>query len=133
MPFALRAHNLAEDGLGVPLPAGTVAMFGPGAGRNLYAGEAPLDDLAVGEQVVLRFGESPDVIWTLTRFVDAKKREQWRVEINNARDTPVRAEVTLPFGLEEKPVNATRGERGWVLPAQILPNGAASITYTIKQ
>jgi hypothetical protein len=132
-PFELRAHNVVTDGLGVPLPAGTVALFARGAGRDLYAGEAPIDDLAVGEDVALRFGDSPDVNWAVTRTVDAKNREQWRVDISNARDTPVSVELTLPLGLEEKPVNARRGERGWVLPVEITPNGTASVSYTIKR
>ena len=129
-PFELRARNVAENGLGVPLPAGVVALFARAAGRDLYAGEAPIDDLAVGEHVTLPFGDSPDVNWTPVRI--AGKGEQWRVDISNARDAGVRAEVTLPFGLEEKPVNAKRGERGWVLPVEIAPNSTASISYAIK-
>lgn len=132
-PFELRAHNVVNDGLGAPLPAGTVALFARGAGRDLYAGEAPIDDLAVGEDVALRFGDSPDVNWTLTRIVDAKNKEQWRVDVSNARDTPASAELTLPLGLEEKPANAKRGARGWVVPVEITPNGTTSVSYTIKR
>lgn len=43
------------------------------------------------------------------------------------------AELTPPFGIEEKPLNARRRERRWVLLVQILPNGAASITYSLGQ
>ena len=132
-PFELRAHNVVEDGLGVPLPAGTVALFARGAGRDLYAGEAPIDDLAVGEDVALRFGDSPDVSWTLVRDIETKGTERWRVDISNARDTPVRAEVTLPFRIDEKPANARRSEQGWVAPVDIMPNGTASISYTIRR
>lgn len=132
-PFELRGNNVSKEGLGVPLPAGMVALFARGAGRNLYAGEAPIDDLTIGERVVLRFGDSPDVTWTLTRSSQAKSQEQWRLDIDNARDTSVSAEVTLPFGIDEKPLNATRGERGWVVPVEIMPNGTASIAYMIKQ
>jgi hypothetical protein len=87
----------------------------------------------VGQDVALRFGDSPDVNWTLTRVTQAKNKEQWRVDITNARDATVKAELTLPFGLEEKPAFAERGERGWVLPVEISPNGTASVTYTIKR
>jgi len=132
-PFELRAQNVGEQGLGVPLPAGTVALFVRGAGRELFSGEAPIDDLAVGQDVALRFGESPDVNWTLTRVAEAKNKEQWRVDINNARDTLVKAEVMLPFGVEEKPSSAKRGERGWLLPVEIMPNGTASVSYIIKR
>ena len=131
-PFELRARNVAEEGLGVPMPAGMVALFAHGAGRDLYAGEAPIEDLAIGEKVVLPFGDSPEITWTLTRVVGAQNRNEWRVEISNARDTPVQAEVTLPFGIEEKPASATRGERGWILPVDLAANGTSSITYVIR-
>ena len=132
-PFELRAKNVGAQGLGVPLPAGIVALFARGPGRDLFSGEAPIDDLAIGEDVALRFGESPDVNWTLTRVAETQNKVQWRIDISNARDTPVRAEVTLPFGLEEKPISAKRGVRGWVLPVQVAPNGTASVSYTIKR
>lgn len=132
-PFELRAQNIAKQGLGVALPSGSVALFARGAGRSLFAGEAPIDDLAVGEQVALPFGESPDVNWTLTRVAQTKTNTQWRVDVSNARDVAVKAEVTLPFRVEEKPANARRGARGWVLPVEVLPNQTASLSYTIKQ
>ncbi len=131
--FELRARNVAEQGLGVPLPAGSVALFARGAGRDLFVGEAPIDDLAVGENVTLRFGAGPDVTWTLTPVGDAKDRQQWRVDVSNARDVGVRAEITLPLGLEEKPADAKRGERGWILPLVIGPNATASATYSLKR
>ena len=133
MPFELRTRNVVNEGLGVPLPAGNVALFARGAGRNLYLGEAPINDLAVGEDLSMTFGNSPDVRWTLTLAVDGKARQQWRVDISNARGTAVRAEVTLPFGLDEPPDNAKRGNRGWVLPVAIAPNATASVAYSIKQ
>lgn len=132
-PFELRAQNVDKHGLGVPLPAGTVALFARSAGRDLFAGEAPIYDRAVGEDVALHFGDSPDVNWTLTRVAESKNREQWRVDISNARDTPIKAEVTLPFGLDEKPAGAKRGESGWVLPVEIASNGTASVNYRIKR
>ena len=132
-PFELRARNVSNQGLGVPLPAGVVALFARGAERNLFAGEVAIDDLAVGEDVALPFGDSPDVNWTLTRVTESKNKQQWRVDISNARDALVKGEVTLPLELEERPANAKRGARGWVLPVELLPNGTASITYTVKR
>ena len=68
MPFLLRSKNSEEKGLGVPLPAGEVAIFEQVADRELLAGKADLADLAVDEQVELPIGESPDVQWRLTRM-----------------------------------------------------------------
>jgi len=132
-PFELRARNVVKEGLGVPLPAGTVALFARGAGRDLYAGEAPIDDRAVGEDVALRFGDSPDVSWALMRVAEARNREQWRVDIFNARGSAIRTEVLLPFGIEEKPPGARREERGWTLPVDVAPNGTISVTYATRR
>jgi hypothetical protein len=49
-PSELRGHNVGTQGLGVPLSAGAVALFARGAGRELFASEAPIGDLAVGEK-----------------------------------------------------------------------------------
>lgn len=128
-PFELRARNVASAGLGVPLPAGMVALYARAAMRDLYAGEAAIDDRAVGDRVALRFGGGPDVGWTATRLVADDGREQWRIDVSNARDTPVRAEVVLPFHLAEQPPGAARGERGWVLPLDVAANATAGVTY----
>jgi hypothetical protein len=132
-PFELRAPNTTRAGLGVPLPAGTVALFARGGGRDLYAGEAPIDDRAVGEEIALHFRRSPDVTWTLTRVAETKDREDWRVDIGNARTTPIRVELALPFGLTGTPAGATRGGRGWIVPVDVAANGARTIAYTTKR
>lgn len=132
-PFELRARNTAAYGLGIPLPAGTLALFGRGAQRDLFAGEAPLDDRAVGEEVALRFGDSPDVTWTRTRVLEAKEKQQWRVDISNALNTPVTTEVALPLEIEDKPAGVIRAERGWLLTLQIAANETRTITYYTKR
>lgn len=132
-PFELRARNVAADGLGIPLPAGTVALFGRGAQRDLFAGEAPLDDRAVGDEVALRFGDSPDVTWTRTRVLEVKGKQQWRVDISNARKTLVSTEAVLPFEIEDKPAGLSRAERGWLLPLQIPANETRTFTYSTKR
>jgi hypothetical protein len=133
VPFELRVRNTDKAGLGVPLPAGTVALFARGAGRDLYAGEAPIDDRAVGEEFGLRFGDSPDVSWTIRRTAGLKDRDRWQVEISNARAAPVRVEVILPFQIEDRPADATRVERGWLLPVDVAANAAGSVGYTMKR
>ncbi|WP_140418505.1 hypothetical protein [Sphingomonas mucosissima] len=128
-PFELRARNVETQGLGVPLPAGTVALFARRAGRELLAGEAPIDDLAVGEKISLPFGESPDVTWTRTLVAQSERGEQWRIDSNSARTTAVKAELTLPFGIKGTPAGAHRSERGWILPFDLPANEARSFTY----
>lgn len=131
-PFWLRSRNVAEAGLGQPLPAGSVALFERGGGRNLLVGEYPLEDLAVGQDVEWQVGASPDVTWKLTRVSQKGAKQQWRVDITNARDVAVDVEVIVPFDLEDKPPSLERGRGGWKLPVTVAANDRASVGYSVK-
>lgn len=132
MPFLLRSRNVVDRGLGVALPAGGLALFEPVAGRPLLAGENRVADLAIGEDVELDVGSSPDVQWKLVRVAAVDRREEWRVEITNARDVPVTAEIIVPGDFAEKPPGVVRGRGGWVLPVEVAANGVATVSYVIK-
>ena len=49
--LTLRAKNRAADGLGLPLPAGKLALYQRGSTRELLLGEGSVGDKAVGEEV----------------------------------------------------------------------------------
>lgn len=132
MPFVLRSKNIKDKGLGLPLPAGGVAVFESVAGRELLAGSDDLADIAIGERVEISLGNSPDVQWRLTRVRETKKQQDWRVDLTNARPTPVKAEIIVPYDLAEKPPGIERGRGGWVLPVTIAENGTASVSYSVR-
>lgn len=132
MRFLLRSTNTGEKGLGVPLPAGGLSLFETVAGRRLLAGRDDVADLAVGEAVEFRLGQSPDVQWKLTRVKETADRQDWRIDITNARDVPVKAQIIVPQDLADKPAGIERGPGGWVLPVDVPDNGTASVSYTIK-
>ena len=133
MPFLLRSTNSSERGLGVPLPAGGLSLFETVAGRRLLAGSDDVADLAVGEAVELTLGQSPDVQWKLTRVKETPGRQEWRVDITNARSVPVTAQIIVPYDLAEKPPGIERGPGGWVLPVEVPDNGTATLSYTLKR
>jgi hypothetical protein len=133
MPFLLRSINTREQGLGVPLPAGSLSLFETVASRRLLAGSDDVADLAVGEAVELKLGRSPDVQWTLTRVKETKDRQEWRVDITNARNVPVTAQIIVPYDLADKPAGIERGPGGWVLPLEVPDNGTATLSYTLKR
>lgn len=132
MPFLLRGKNAKQDGLGLPLPAGEVAIFEEVDGNELLVGNADLGDLAVDERVELPIGQSPDVQWRLTKVRETRKRQDWRVDITNARPVPVRVEIIVPGDLADRPKGVQRGRGGWVLPATVPANDKASLSYTIR-
>ncbi|HMH88593.1 MAG TPA: hypothetical protein VK523_08110 [Steroidobacteraceae bacterium] len=57
----LRTKNTAANHLGLPLPSGSVAVFGAVGGQRLLEHESDLRDTAADEEVEINMGESPDV------------------------------------------------------------------------
>ncbi|WP_374596718.1 DUF4139 domain-containing protein [Sphingosinicella sp.] len=132
MPFLLRGKNSTDKGLGLPLPAGAVTIFETVEGNELLVGSADLADLAVNERVEFPIGQSPDVQWRLVKVQETRKRQDWRVDLTNAKPVPVRVEIIVPFDLAERLPGTERGQGGWVLPVTLPENGSASLSYTIK-
>jgi hypothetical protein len=88
----LRSRNDASHGLGLPLPAGRLALFSPGA-RPLLLGEAPLKDTARDEEVELSVQASAQVQARLQ--ADPDRDDHYLITIRNARPAPVQVEVAL--------------------------------------
>jgi len=111
--LVLRTKNDKAHQLGLPLPAGQIALLQTAANRTLLVGEAPLRDTADDEEVDLPLATSPDVrvrhlalnpvagapeISALTpellAFFRNGKTLQ-RIEISNAKPRPVNFELRL--------------------------------------
>jgi hypothetical protein len=138
----LRMKNLKARGLGLPLPSGSVAVFEPVDDRPMLAGEPKLADTAVGEDVELEIGESPDVTFTQAA-IDADRRDRgerpvrYRVELANARPSPAVVEVEFRVYGDRRLVRPSHrlgvknGRSFWraVVPA----NGRASLAYSVEE
>jgi hypothetical protein len=138
----LRMKNLKPRGLGLPLPSGSVALFETVDDRPMLVGEPHVADTAVGEDVELEVGESPDVTYTLKWLGKAgagrssKRPERYRLELSNARSSAAIVEVELPIHYNQELVNPSHrlgiknGRHFWraVVPA----NGRLALSYTIK-
>jgi hypothetical protein len=132
MPSLLRGKNSKETGLGLPLPAGGLALFETVNGQDLLAGQDDMADKAIDEQVEIRLGQSPDVQWKLIETKRTTKRADYLVTISNARSVPLKAEILVPYDLAEKPPGLERGRGGWKLPVDVPANDKATLTYAIK-
>jgi hypothetical protein len=118
----LRTDNTAANHLGLPLPSGSVAVFGVHGGERLLEHEVPLRDLALDEEVELDLGPQPEVQVRATveqQRIDATAVEHlpqvpgvvlrtgkigsiMRLEVSNARavESPLELKLTLPQGAE---------------------------------
>lgn len=132
VPLILRARNVDKAGLGLPLPAGGLALFAPRNGQDLLVGEQKMADRAVGEEIEINTGASPDVQWTLVRTDVTKKEVRWRATISNARPVAIAAEVVVPGLLVNRPAGVERGPRGWRLPVTVPANDSVTLTYAVQ-
>jgi len=109
----LRTQNTAANHLGLPLPSGSVAVFGTVGNQRLLEQESGLRDIAVEEELEIDMGVSPDVQVTVVKEKVAidphavlplvpgaslrseKVQSAGRVAISNARATDIQFELRL--------------------------------------
>ena len=96
------SRNRIAEGLGVPLPAGRVALFGRSEGRRILVGEGSLGDRAVGEDVEIEAGAMTGVLATAVQSGPGGGTEEHLLTVTNDRAEAVTFEAE--FGGE--PVGA---------------------------
>ena len=131
----LRTKNTVENHLGLPLPSGSIAVFGSYNGERLLQHQSGLRDTAVDEEVEIDMGESADVQVSMTHektgidsahanvlplvpgvaLRSVKVDEAQRVEVSNARAAGIDFELrlSLPEGARvvraDHPLGAKNG------------------------
>lgn len=129
----LRTRNVDEQGLGLPLPAGRVAVFERAREQSLLVGESDLADRAIGEDVEFATGMSSDLRYKIVARPPSKKRQPFTIEVTNARATPETFELPIPFPLAAADAKLIehKGVRTWrvTVPA----NGVARLEFALKR
>ncbi len=135
--------NEKTSGLGLPLPAGTVRVYGQDeSGAAQFLGEAAVDHTAEGAEMRLTVGRDADVTAEREQkgFVRASERialTTWRVTLKNAKPKPVSVRVIEPLSgaweiTKESQVhdkaNAQMAEWTVAVPAK----GQTVLEYTAK-
>ena len=98
--ITLRWLNRKETGLGVPLPAGPVAVFQPRGGTSLLIGEGSIDDKAIGEEVEAQIADATQVTIDSDNPDSGKGWEGYVLTATNANPYPVSFEAQ--FALEDQ-------------------------------
>ena len=150
----LRTKNDAAHKLGLPLPAGHMAVFQDTSHGRLLAGETDLRDTAEGEDVDLKLGGAPDVQVRQTRVeVDAKPpvitplappvrvmrhsaKVAERVEVTNAGAREIAFELRLQTGAAQHVTGADQPmamkDGRPIFHLAIPAGGRASVTYQVE-
>lgn len=128
-------RNRKQEGLGIPLPGGTVEIFETVGGRRVLVGRSDIRDHAVDEYVEFGTGASTDVMVTVLRERDTPSVDDYRIAVTNAKPHPVRVEITLDASGVPEPVGAklTESRRGQPLWSVTVPaNGGAELRYRLR-
>ncbi|WP_156348540.1 DUF4139 domain-containing protein [Sphingomonas sp. Leaf23] len=126
LDIALRVKNEKADGLGIPLPAGTTALYAPRGDTTLLVGTGTMTDRAEGETLLIGAGSSRQVLVTQTPLPGRAAR----LTVTNARKVPV--DVELPIGYPGGKVEAAGLERIDGVPTwrvTIAPGDTATLDY----
>ena len=132
MTLMLRSENKTEKGLGLPMPQGQVMIFENSNYGPLLAGEDILKDRAIGEEVEMAVGASSDVRMRVTQITEKDQRQRWKIEITNARATPVNVEVEIPLELRGNPKGIAKVDGVPTWKAAVAANGEAVLFYEVK-
>ncbi|WP_189676266.1 DUF4139 domain-containing protein [Sphingomonas glacialis] len=138
--LTLRALNRSAKGLGVPLPAGPVAVFQPRGDAAVLIGEGAIDDKAVGELVEANLAVATQVtLETTPRESGANRGKAWEdvaLTLRNANPHPVRFELQFDPRIAPRvshPTSAlthTDGKLVWAL--ELPANATRELGYRVS-
>lgn len=97
--LVVRLENTVRAGLGEPLARGTVRVFEPHAGREVFAGEAMIEDRPVGLPVELQIGRALNVMLEV-RTALARSGPRNRPRTTVAVDYRIVNNKTVPIDIE---------------------------------
>jgi hypothetical protein len=132
MTMMLRGENKKEKGLGLPMPSGQVMIFEDSNYGPLLAGQSSLKDRAIGEDVEMTVGQSSDVRLKVTRVSEKSKRQNFRLEVSNARNMPANIEVKIPYQLTGKPKDLVKIDGVPTWKVTVPANGERTLFYELK-
>lgn len=131
--IALRAQNRKEKGLGLPLPAGRMAVFEPLGERRLLVGEASLDDKAINEEVQLDIAEATQVTAEIDERDEGDDWEDEALTVTNANPHPIRFEAEFQrdddYKLTRMSARLGRHNGKDVWSVEVPANGTATLRY----
>lgn len=131
----LITRNRTEQGLGLPLPAGRIAIFAERRGRPLLLGQSFVEDRAVGEPVEIQLGT--DGMGVMGEISQVRAGAGWKdfvVTAVNRREVPVRYELEMFTRDGERLETSVRLPRRNGRPlwsVEVPANGRAELRYRV--
>ena len=127
----LVTRNRTAEGLGLPLPAGKIALFAPREGRRVLIGEGSVDDHTIGEKVEIKVATASGV---RARQIVYSSEDGGGFLLALTNDLPAAQTVEIELPLEARAVKGGKLVRrdGWMLWRVRVPaNGTAQLRYRV--
>jgi hypothetical protein len=124
----LVTRNRTSEGLGLALPAGSVALFATRNGRRILVGEGRIDDYTIGEKVEIRTGSAPGV--RAEQAAVPGSPGEYRLTLTNDMASPEQVEIELPLGARGRGLK--RGEGVMLWQVRVPANGRAELRYRVS-
>jgi hypothetical protein len=127
--LTLRARNRAADGLGLPLPAGKLALYQRGPARELLLGEGSVGDNAVGEEVEIDVATATGIVARDAEGIG----NSHILTVTNASPYPVAFESKLgDRDLSGFTGKVRKKDGAWLWAVTIPANGTVTLGYREK-
>jgi hypothetical protein len=124
----LVTRNRTAEGLGLPLPAGKVALFGRRDGRRILIGEGRIDDYTINEKVEIPVATATGVRARQTPYA-AEDGGGYLLTLTNDLSHSQTVEIELPLDAKARGALLVKRD-GWMLWKVIVPaNGSAELRY----
>jgi hypothetical protein len=124
----LVTHNRPSEGLGLPLPAGKVTLFGRRVGRRILIGEGRIDDHTIGEKVEIPVATATGLRARQTSFADADGGG-YVLTLTNHLSRSQLVEIELPLHARAAGQKLVKRD-DWMLWRALVPvNGSAELRY----
>jgi hypothetical protein len=132
--LVLRTINKPEWGLGLPLPAGTFALFDRYRGRPVLLGEGTTADRAIGEKAEVELGPASNVKVETDSEDKGRDRSLVTLTVTNDEPHPILFEAKITSGNEaiggfSSKIYAEGKERVW--RAEVPANSSRSLSYVL--
>ncbi|MGE4429946.1 MAG: DUF4139 domain-containing protein [Sphingobium sp.] len=136
LAITLRMQNREKDGLGLPLPAGGVAVMQRRGEEELLLATSTMADRAVGEKVEIDAGSSDQLRLAQEAVSVTDKERRYRLIVTNALDRKAPVEILLPrldgYDLGGASGLQSRDEgKAWVV--SVAPQGKAVLTIRYRR
>lgn len=139
----MNLNNSAENGLGMPLPAGVVRVYkADSEGQLQFLGEDSIDHTPKDEEFEVNVGNSFDVTGTRTqtnykRINDNVRQQSYEIELKNHKDEAQEVTVVEHFyGDWEITSNSDEYEKTDAYTAKwkvtVPANGSKKVSYTVR-